>query len=436
MKTTLFRIIGLLAICGTCWFGNQSTCQADATCTEWPPENTPNSLPEIDAAIGYAFCFNPEKVEALTESIIHSNIDTKAMARAWWVRAYAWGQWSVEYRDAGASLTKYEEARKKTEELDPGLLGERLAIMDVMLVNWVKQPNNRSEALTQILNETANVKDDPIALMRRGKAFRCMAENVEKDPARRKQLRMDGRAAYQRAAELVPTSYEILVESITTTIGMSKTDWDATTTETYNQCASMVTRFIERNGCKRSYYQDNMGPELLLVAIRQAQTGEEKCPEMKALQEKYKSGTQPGWLVWTNVSAEIEQRPTSSPDYTKPYEAFLNRIEKGELKRQGYELRSQLNAYYQLANHQFRQGQPKEALLTYRKLATLSPYYAQLDQNMALVYSSMAKQAKDAEERNRLLQLAREALERQMQHNWHGRATQDAKESLDQLGKE
>jgi len=180
-----------------------------------------------------------------------------------------------------------------------------------------------------------------------------------------------------------------------------------------------------------------MGPELLLLAVHQAKNIHAAETYLGKLREKYNSTPKPASIIWDNTMAKIYPHPEISPEFAKPLQNFLEQVEKGDIKLRGYDMCLQATAYYKLAASQVMQGNLEKGLETYRKLAAISPHYAALDMNFANIYLKQAnKPETPVAEKKQLLQLARQRLEQQIQHNWHGTAAKEAKDWLAQLPKE
>jgi tetratricopeptide (TPR) repeat protein len=273
----------------------------------------------------------------------------------------------VDYRDP-AHLKNYEEAREKTEKLDPTLLGDRLATIDALLLFHVKQPDRTEENVAQVLKDTEGKHDDPVALTFRAKACRSAAVALEKDsPERSEQLRQEAIKGFQRAFDLVPDSYEVGVELLTVLVGEDAEGNVHGTTETLKQAGGVAYQLVERMGNgKRAYFCDEQGPELMLFTVRVFLNPEDN----------------PGLLELSKEWMERKDVPEFLYGQTVQDWSSLELIERAELDEKflrGYNKMLLLKKYYKLAANHGAKKEWNQALEVYAKVATISPAYAQLE---------------------------------------------------------
>ena len=81
------------------------------------------------------------------------------------------------------------------------------------------------------------------------------------------------------------------------------------------------------------------------------------------------------------------------------------------------------NALYKLAHIRYQKGEPEKALELYDRIVKISPFYADVQQNMGLCHTAVAR---------RHLKDARESFEQAIQQNRRGRGSR-IKESLDRV---
>lgn len=401
---------------------------------EWPPADLSRYPAELDKAVGYAAIFNPAKVEELTQPLIGST-DPQVRARAWWVRALAWGKFSLNYRDK-TKVSQFDQARAEAVKASPTVDADQLVTLEVDLHCYVLHPEGDPQYLAALRQAAAAHPQDPVALARLGRAYYDFsAVTDQKDAARRAQDLEECVKYYRQAVDLAPESFDFAAYYVTYL-------WEKETDKA--AVLAVAEKVLGRIDPNRSSYSDTQGPAVMLVYLR-SMAADSKDPglELKMFAEKVKSGVRtPEMLIAATksqvnviLSGAMEQpaRARVAPEAARVWWKFIIEVEEGRLVLHGYDLALLVTAYYRLAGVQADQELWEEALSSYRKITALSPHYAQVHYNFGIGYMRMMEREKDPTEKERLRGQAREAFRTQLQYLWRGIGRDEIKEILKKL---
>ncbi|MGI8907591.1 MAG: tetratricopeptide repeat protein [Candidatus Sumerlaeaceae bacterium] len=150
-----------------------------------------------------------------------------------------------------------------------------------------------------------------------------------------------------------------------------------------------------------------------------------------------------------NIIAEVEKRYPDSPfpmfergmraiettatDALKIFPEFIARVKAGKIKLDPREQGYLPSAYYKMAFLQQQFNDIPGALQSYLNLKEISPHYAEVDSNLAVVYAQLSESETTSPKKLQLLQKAVRHASEQEKHDFRGRAALKASEMRQKL---
>lgn len=388
----------------------------------------------LDDALGHAAVFDCQTAESLCDHVLAHEPDPKTQARAHWIKAVAYAWFHVEYR-SDRFAEKLQAEKEAIQRLDPDLLGESLARTEILRAFYPGKDNDVEKTLNGIrstllgsgtVDDPPPVSDEdrlekPLAVYKLGVAYLSAARRMKEAGEERSRQYYDRAAKLLgRAADMQPENYEYGAYYVTTLAELGRRK------EAEDAAKALVETF---DGRLRYPLVDDQGPFCLYAAVI-AQDDPDRAWEV--LRKRAKASAAGAWVHYMKAGYDERRAPTVS-EQARVWADFVQRLETRKIRMRGSELRVLARAYYRLAHLQSREGDYHAALNTCRKLAAISPHYAELHTNMGLIHRYLGSTAKEFALAKAHFEEARKQFELQLQYDWHGNAIADARRYLEEL---
>lgn len=386
-------------------------------------------------AEGYAAVFNVEKTDELTSEAVTKSNDPRVQAAAYWARAMACTRYDLEYR-----TNKFEQQRQETirqiARLHPEFLADELATWEVSLNLRYPEPD---EARVEQMVRQARISFDGKAASDSPSAFRMgrtlqvaayfYGERGNKE--KRRQYAEEACHYMEIAAKGRPASYEYQAYYLTA----------VAEAEYMSELEPLGKRIAQTFDGKFPYPPvGTFGPLYTHVAALSIIDPARSNQLFKKYVEAHPADAnlQYTWILEGHSDSNSDQKKDKADPgkEIKNWTDLIARMEKGVIPIRGTDLRVLASAYYKLASAQSQAGQLREALGTYEKLGAISPHYAMIHLNRAVLYYDLAEKEPDAARKRELLQQALKEAEEQMNYNYHGTAVKEARALYDQIQKD
>lgn len=407
----------------TVFIGLSSGCR-DRSLLDLPSLTREEAMDLLVEAEGFAAVYNVEKAVQITDRVLSSTGDAIPQTRAFWVRAAAYGHFMVEYRSQ-VYEKKRQAALAQLAVLNRESISYELTHQNAALLFCCPEPETllqadgivdreRAALLAKTPHEPmdqyrfamicfqAGLYCERIGIPRRGMIyFRESVEHLAK-LSRKMPDFYEGRAYY------------------VTLLGRAERFEDARieAEKLYGQANVPYPPFNDK------------GPFCLHVA---AVGNLSRRMALEMLLTHVEEGGKDPWAYFIKVSNDVEGT-RGAENRVKAFADLAKKMEKGKLSTRGTYLAALAATYYQLASRQTQANMFDEALETYAKLVRLSPHYAQIHQNQAIILSGLARGEKDETKRKALLDEALAQLRLQAKYNWHGKGTAEANAMIGMLG--
>ncbi len=378
----------------------------------------------LERAKGYAAIYNVPQVEELCDSVLLKEKDSEIIAICHWIKAVAYASFQLEYR-TNFYEQKLQLALKQIERLKPELLNHELIRLQANFLFYVPEEADE-EKLDRILAEAKNAiatQADPSA----SELFRFGNINRE---AWGFYLELDRKQKAKRCAQ---EAVKCIGEAYKSRQDIYEYGTYYVTVLVQNDNIDMAIEIAEN---LRNTFNDEFaylistdeGPNVLYMATV-SQKDPKKASNM--LSTWIDEGLKDPWVYYELAMYKTMLAP--EPSRPASFEKLAQQFENGEIPIQGSQLRALARTYYKLAHYQHSVGKTREALETYKKLEKLSPHYADLQYNIAVVLFKLSQEEDNAERKAQLLEEAKTRLREQIKYNWHGKSITDSKEFLNNL---
>lgn len=378
----------------------------------------------LERAKGYAAIFNVPKAEELCDTVLSEEEDPEIIALCHWIKAVAYASFQLEYR-TNCYEQKLQSAIEHIKRLKPELLNHELTKLQTDCLFYVPEDADE-EKVGRILAEARKViasKAEPSAseLFRFG-LINSIAHNFYLKLDRKQKAESCGQEAVKYLGEAYKRRKDI-----------------------YEYGAFYVTALAENNNIEQAIeIAENLrntfteefadlitadeGPNVLYNAAV-SQKDPQKASNM--LSTWIDEGLKDPWVYYELTMDKTMRAPEASkPDSLAK---LARQFENEEIPMQGSQLRALVRTYYKLAHYQHSAGKTRDVLETYKKLEKLSPHYADLQYNIAVVLFKLSEEEDNAQKKSQLLEEARTRLKEQMKYNWHGESITHARRFLDNL---
>jgi tetratricopeptide (TPR) repeat protein len=382
-------------------------------------------LPEpLEQAKGYAVIFNVPKAEELCDSVLSKERNPEIIALCHWIKAVAYATFQLEYR-TNCYEQKLQSEIEDIKRLKPELLTHELIRLQTQFLFYVPEEADE-EKVDRILAEERQViasKAEPSAseLFRLGivnqtahDLYLKLDQKQKAESCRQEAVKYIGEA-YKRRKDI----YEYSAFYVTALAENNNID------QAIELAENLRNTFAEKFAYLIS---SDAGPNVLYSAtVSQKDTNK----SYSMLKTWIDEGLKDPWVYYELAITET----TRAPEASRPaiLEKLARQFENGEIPIQGSQLRALARTYYQLAYYQYSAGKTREALEAYKKLEKLSPHYADLQYDIAVVLGKLSEEEDNAERKSQLLEDAKTRLQEQMNYNWHGKTITHAKGLLNKL---
>ena len=430
MKIRLFIIFFAALFLG-------AACQAQEQKSALPDADLNQILEE---AVGAAAVYNYERAEKLCDSVLSMAYDKDLKARAWWLKAVAYVNFELQYRTRDLD-DKYREAVENCRELNPDMLNEILPRFEFSLKFHTTPGLKGEEFLKEALEEynKQTEKNEAVRNFKLGTVYFALASTEEPGIKEKSdEYNREAMTFFKKAWELWPENYQYAAYYLTA----------VTYLKNIQEAELVALNMTERWNTAPLYSFEKDPYYFLSVVVGLKKPEEEKKimgiknplqkktqglygPEgtRKILEERSRMPGAPADIFF-ELAMWDSNMAAADAEKTKILAAVVRRMEEGEIKTTGYNMKSLVSAYYKLAHAQFQQGLAEEALATYRKLSALSPHYAEIHYNQGVIFKSLAEKEKDPDKKKSLLDRAKQEFELQIKYNWMGKAADTAKKYL------
>ncbi len=387
-----------------------------------PPDSVnPHDL--LVEALGCAAIYNYEKSESLCDKVLASTDDAALQGRAYWVKAVAWSTFITDYRN-DRLRDRFAQAVKEVKRLQPELYADVLARREVLMDFLL--PENR--AVDDLLDDyrkryEPSASQNALDAYMLGHAY-WQASQLLPAEAKDKQKEYLEKALelVETAAKRKPDSYEFQSYYLTL---LAYNNRDAQAVEVGK---TLIQRFIPFGD-----FEYDRDPYCLYAAsVGKNEQAPDRPYEFDILEQRAKDPDAGAWVHYEIAQGKVAQAE-STKEKEDLYRRFIRRAEEGEFPTDGYDLRALASAYYKLAYWLSTEQRWEESLAVYRRLSDLSPRYAQLHYNQAVIFERMAEEESDPEARKSLLERALKEYQDQLDLDWAGRTAGTIRESIERI---
>jgi beta-lactamase regulating signal transducer with metallopeptidase domain len=353
------------------------------------------------------------------EALLKQAPDDRARGRCHLLLAQAYGVWGVEYRDAVAR-DKGRQHLEQAFKLDPSLKQEMdVAHLRACLLAY--RQSSKGEVNQALEDAQKEIKGNPRnaqAPYSLGMLHHVLATNSdfaytkpEQDEERR--LALESMA---KAVELDPKRYEYWSYYVSALAYAGQKE----------EAKKAADRMMKESDLS----QEKIPPSATCAyeILSALMDPEEGCAYVRA-----QAARDPSYAPLQFVAAE--RYAEKDPVRYKMLTDLAARIASGDLRLPTWQARLELTVLYKLGVLHCQSGKLEKALEDYDRIISLSPYYAEVRLNRALVYRTLAERAATPEGKARLLEKAKNDFEAQLQYPWHDKVS-DARERLNKTVKD
>lgn len=379
--------------------------------------STDESTSVAETAFGYATVYNIGKVEELVSRRLKSEeLDTTERARLLWVRAFAYVNFMTEYR-TDRYEKPYVEDLAGLADLDQGLLADEIASRHASYRFYVPETTSPAELenrLDDLLTEAQDLTNPAARAAWTAHANNTLAVMIAKDsPTSASRYREEALKNFRRAAAARPDSYSCVLWLADTLTVLKRAE------ETTRVAEAMARIFHE----KTTFYADD-SPAFKAGTFEALLADERKLPAK--YEEKY--GETVGYKVDSLIQELVDLTQPGVVPQEKTLAGFAaaaREWEEGKLP--AFRLKALARLYYRLAHAYNMAGQIDKALETYKRLERISPHYAELHLNKAVLLAMLADGEAVPPLKRTKLEAAIDECRQQRDFNWHGDAAARAR---------
>jgi tetratricopeptide (TPR) repeat protein len=166
----------------------------------------------------------------------------------------------------------------------------------------------------------------------------------------------------------------------------------------------------------------DQGPAFMLLQVASYRTMQQDADFLAALEKQTPDAPFP---VFERAMREIETTPT---DALKSFPEFIQRVKTGSIKLLPREAGYLPSAHYKLGFLQQQMGQIEEARDSFLRAKEISPTYAELNGNLAIVHAQLAEKETTGPRKLELFRKAVSYAAQQEKDDYRGKATLKASE--------
>lgn len=367
----------------------------------------------ISKAFGYASCYNiPKANEILTPILSDPSVATKCKGRALWVQAYAYISFMVEYRTSKYE-EDYQQVLKRIRTINPSLLFDQLPSKYATYrfhVPETTSPQVMDERLSELLREAEKEPDTSLKTVLQACAYNVAAMVLGEEASASRGYLESALQKFREASEMRRDNYFANLWYVDVLARLKKK------TETNEAAQLLVDRFKGRT----VLYDDDSPASKQWVYDTQFWSTKW---EIKSGRDKYiaKYSNDPAFVCdkeLSDIRQLANESTTPTLDQLKYYETLAEQWEGGGIP--AWRLHRLATLYYKLAHLYNQIDDCHKSLEMYRKLQRISPDYAELHLNTAIILASLSENEKDKSVRLSQLQEAISELVAQKKLNYHG----------------
>lgn len=355
----------------------------------------------LEEAFQYSEIYNYEKAVSLTGKVLSDAENPRIIARAHWINAVAYGKYMLEYR-TDEFMQEFDSEVEAVKKLNPDMIQKEIVRLKINL-DLVLSKEDAGQFLEEAVNKwQKDSESDGDVAWNLGASFYIAAMTVDSQDRRKEYL--------EKATQYLEKAY--------------KAD-----KRNYERAIYYLTALFETGRNKESL-------DLVEDVSREFQQKPEWSFEGPPdYYQRLISGNKSDDTKQTsNNSRHIDMRTRfdnvmndarKESDHKKRIRILSEFIESREIKKN---LPIYVSALYKLAHFQVQAGRLEEAVKTYETIESVSPWYAETQMNIGIVYMMLADKASEKSVRDNYLKKAMGAFKIQEKHNWHGGSAKRARE--------